>query len=243
VSAEGLELHEIVKHFRGGEVVRAVDGVSLRVEPGELVALYGPSGSGKTTLLSIAGAFMEADAGTVRFAGREVTGRTAKERALYQRRDVGLVQQRFHLNAGSSVIDNAAVKLLADRVSLEEARRRAIPWLERVGLGERLSYTPDRLSGGEGQRVALARALVNEPRLVLADEPTAHLDRRRSREMLALLAQIAHERSVAVMVVTHDPEAAAFADRTHTLTDGKLSAGVSGDLAAPPMSAALEAQP
>lgn len=223
--------------------MRAVDGVSLRVDPGELVALYGPSGSGKTTLLSIAGAYMAPEAGTVRFAGREVTGLTARERALYQRREVGLVQQRFHLNAGSSAIDNAAVKLLADRVSLEEARRRAIPWLERVGLGERLSYTPDRLSGGEGQRVALARALVNEPRLVLADEPTAHLDRRRSREMLALLAQIAHERSVAVMVVTHDPEAAAVADRTHTLTDGKLSPGVPGDLAAPRTSAALEAQP
>ena len=242
MSAAGLELHAIVKHFRAGEVVRAVDGVSLRVEPGELVALYGPSGSGKTTLLSIAGAFMAPDAGTVRFAGREVTGLSAKERALYQRRDVGLVQQRFHLNAGSTAIDNAAVKLLADRVSLEEARRRAIPWLERVGLGARLGYTPDRLSGGEGQRVALARALVNEPRLVLADEPTAHLDRRRSREMLALLAQIAHERSVAVMVVTHDPEAAAVADRTHTLTDGKLSSGVPADLAAPPASAAMEAR-
>ena len=243
MSGGGLELREIVKHFHGGEVVRAVDGVSLRVEPGELVALYGPSGSGKTTLLSIAGAFMAPDGGTVRFAGREVTGLTAKERALYQRREVGLVQQRFHLNAGSNAIDNAAVKLLADRVSLEEARRRAIPWLERVGLGERLRYTPDRLSGGEGQRVALARALVNEPRLVLADEPTAHLDRSRSREMLELLAQIAHERSVAVMVVTHDPEAAAVADRTHTLTDGKLSSGVTADLAAPPVSAALEAQP
>jgi putative ABC transport system ATP-binding protein len=238
-----LELHAIVKHFSGGEVVRAVSGVSLCVEPGELVALYGPSGSGKTTLLSIAGAFMAPDAGTVRFAGREVTALSAMERALYQRRDVGLVQQRFHLNAGSTAIDNAAVKLLADRISLEEARRRAIPWLERVGLGERLDYTPDRLSGGEGQRVALARALVNEPRLVLADEPTAHLDRRRSREMLGLLAQIAHERSVAVMVVTHDPEAAAIADRTHTLTDGKLSSGVPNDLAAPRAPTALETRP
>ncbi|HEU4723358.1 MAG TPA: ABC transporter ATP-binding protein [Gemmatimonadaceae bacterium] len=243
MSTGGLELHEVVKHFRAGEVVRAVDGVSLRVEPGELVALYGPSGSGKTTLLSIAGAFMAPDAGSVCFAGRTVTDFTAKERALYQRREVGLVQQRFHLNAGSTAIDNAAVKLLADRVSLEEARRRAIPWLERVGLGERLSHTPDRLSGGEGQRVALARALVNEPRLVLADEPTAHLDRRRGREVLTLLAQIAHERSVAVMVVTHDPEAAAVADRTHTLTDGRLRAGVPAEFAVSSASPALGAQP
>jgi putative ABC transport system ATP-binding protein len=244
VSSDGLELREIVKHFPGGELVRAVDGVSLEIEPGELVALYGPSGSGKTTLLSIAGAYMRPDAGEVRFAGRDLTALSTRERALYQRRDLGLVQQGYHLNAGASAIDNAAVKLLADRVSLEEARRRAIPWLERVGLGERLAYTPDRLSGGEGQRVALARALVNEPRLVLADEPTAHLDRRRSRDMLVLLAQIAHERSVAILVVTHDPEAAAVADRTHTLSDGKLSAGVPSDLASPLLSAALgEPQP
>ena len=241
---DGLELSEIVKHFRSGEVVRAVDGVSLRVEPGELVALYGPSGSGKTTLLSIAGAYLPPDAGVVRFAGHDVSDLSAMDRALYQRRVVGLIQQRYHLNAASSAIDNAAVKLLADRVSLEEARRRAIPWLERVGLGERLSYTPDRLSGGEGQRVALARALVNEPQLVLADEPTGHLDRRRSREMLTLLSQIAHERSAAILVVTHDPEAAAVADRTHTLMDGKLSTGVPLDLAAPPHgSAALETRP
>lgn len=238
--SDGLELREIVKHYRSGEIVRAVDGVSLRIEPGELVALYGPSGSGKTTLMSIAGAFLAPDAGVVRFAGRDVTAFSAMERALYQRRDVGLVQQRYHLNAGSTVIDNAAVKLLADRVSLEEARRRVIPWLERVGLGERLAYTPDRLSGGEGQRVALARALVNEPRLVLADEPTAYLDRRRSRDMLALLAKIAHERSVAILVVTHDPEAATVADRTHTLSDGRLTAGVPHDLvAAPPRAATL----
>lgn len=238
MSGEALELDGIVKHFRGGELVRAVDGVSLRIEPGEVVAVYGPSGSGKTTLLSIAGAFMAPDAGAVRFAGRDVTAFSAMERALYQRRDVGLVQQRYHLNAGSTAIDNAAVKLLADRISLEEARRRAIPWLERVGLGDRLTYTPDKLSGGEGQRVALARALVNEPRIVLADEPTAHLDRRRSREMLALLAQIAHERSVAILVVTHDPEAAAVADRTHTLSDGQMTPGVPGDLIAAPRPAA-----
>lgn len=231
---DGLELHQIVKHFRSGELVRAVDGVSLRIEAGELVALYGPSGSGKTTLLSIAGAFVAPDAGAVRFAGRDVTAFSAMERALYQRRDLGLVQQRYHLTAGSTAIDNAAVKLLADRVSLEEARRRVIPWLERVGLGERLAHTPDRMSGGEGQRVALARALVNEPRLVLADEPTAYLDRRRGREMLALLAQIAHEQSVAVLVVTHDPEAAVVADRTHTLRDGQMTAGVPHDLLAAP---------
>jgi len=243
VSDDGLDLRSIVKHFRGGEVVRAVDGVSLRVEPGELVALYGPSGSGKTTLLSIAGAYLRPDAGVVCFAGRDVTAFSTHERALYQRRDVGLVQQGYHLNAGSSAVDNAAVKLLADRVSLEEARRRAIPWLERVGLGDRLASTPDRLSGGEGQRVALARALVNEPRLVLADEPTAYLDRRRGREMLELLAGIARERAVAILLVTHDPEAAAIADRAHTLSDGALTPGAPVEVVPRPAAAAGGPQP
>jgi putative ABC transport system ATP-binding protein len=225
MSALSLELRDVVKHYPGGEVVRAVDGVSLRIEPGELVALCGPSGSGKTTLLQMAGGYVAPDRGTVWFAGRDVTTFSARERALYQRRDLGLVQQRFHLSAGASIVDNAAVKLLADRVPLDEARRRTIPWLERVGLGERLAHTPGRLSGGEGQRVALARALVNQPRLVLADEPTAYLDRRRGRQMLAMLAHIAHECMTAVLLVTHDPEAAAFADRVHSLCDGRLAAG------------------
>jgi putative ABC transport system ATP-binding protein len=223
----GLELRDVVKHYPGEEVVRAVDGVSLRVEPGELVALYGPSGSGKTTLLLMAGGFVAPDRGTVAFAGRELIALDAAERARFQRRTLGFVQQRFHLSTGANAVDNAAVKLLADRVSLREARRRALPWLERVGLGERLHHTPERLSGGEAQRLALARALVNEPRLVLADEPTAHLDRRRGAEILELLSHVAHDRGAAVLLVTHDADAAGVADRVHTLSDGRLTADVS----------------
>jgi putative ABC transport system ATP-binding protein len=220
-----LELREVVKHYRAGEIVRAADRVSLTVEPGELVALYGPSGSGKTTLLLMAGAYLEPDAGAVLFDSRELAGLTAYERALYQRREVGLVQQTFHLTPGATALDNATVKLLADRVPLTEARKRAVPWLERVGLGSRLGHTPGQLSGGEQQRVALARALVNEPRLILADEPTAYLDRRRGAETVRLLADLAHERDVAVLLVTHDPDAAVVADRVHTLSDGLLADG------------------
>jgi putative ABC transport system ATP-binding protein len=233
VSDGSLELRDVVKHYRGGELVRAVDGVSLRVDPGQLVALYGPSGSGKSTLLLMAGGYVTPDAGSVRFEGQDLALLSTTQRTLYQRREVGLVRQGFHLSAGASAIDNAAVKLLADRVPLEEARRRAIPWLERVGLGERLQHTPERLSGGEGQRVALARALVNEPRLILADEPTAYLDRRRGAEVLALLAQLAHEHAVGVLLVTHDPDAAAHADRVHTLSDGKLADGPLAERSAP----------
>jgi putative ABC transport system ATP-binding protein len=119
-------------------------------------------------------------------------------------------------------VENAAIKLLADRVGLREARRAAIPWLERVGLAGRLNHTPDRLSGGERQRVAIARALVGEPRLILADEPTGSLDTQRGGEILALLSRIARQQQVAVLLVTHDPQAAAVADRVCTLRDGRI---------------------
>jgi putative ABC transport system ATP-binding protein len=225
VGARGLELRDVVKHYpAAGEVVRAVDGVTLTVAPGELVAIHGPSGSGKSTLLLLAAGLLVPDAGTIAFEGRDVE-LLSEGSADYQRRDVGFISQSFDLLPGVPAVENAAVKLLADRVPLDRARRAAIPWLERVGLGRRLDHTPDRLSGGERQRVAIARALVNEPGLILADEPTGNLDSRRGAEMLALLAAIGRERGASVLLVTHDPQAAAFADRVVTLRDGKLLAG------------------
>jgi putative ABC transport system ATP-binding protein len=219
-----LELDGVVKHYRGygGEVVRAVDDVTLSLHAGEIVALQGPSGSGKSTLLMLAAALIAPDAGTVRFDGRDLLTLSSREAADYQRREIGFVYQSFHLMAGVPAVENAAIKLLADRVPIRRARRLALPWLERVGLGTRLDHTPDQLSGGERQRVAIARALVNEPRVILADEPTGSLDSQRGGEILALLAQIAREQRAAVLLVTHDPQAAAFADRACTLRDGKL---------------------
>jgi putative ABC transport system ATP-binding protein len=221
-----LELDAVVKHYPGfgGEVVRAVDDVSLTVGAGEIVALHGPSGSGKSTLLMLAAALMAPDAGLVRFEGQDLAALSAGEAADYQRRKIGFVYQSFHLMAGVPAVENAAIKLLADRVPLKQARRAAIPWLERVGLTARLSHTPDQLSGGERQRVAIARALVNEPRLILADEPTGSLDTQRGGEILALLSEIARQQQVGVLLVTHDPQAAAVADRVCTLRDGKLAA-------------------
>jgi putative ABC transport system ATP-binding protein len=219
----GLELRDVVKHYRGaGEVVRAVDGVTLAVAPGEVVALYGPSGSGKTTLLLLAAGLARLDAGAVRFDGRDVGALSDEQAAEYQRRDVGFISQSFDLLPGVPALDNAAVKLLADRVPLGAARREATPWLERVGLGHCLQRMPARLSGGERQRVAIARALANEPRLVLADEPTGNLDTLRGGEILALLMRVSRERGAAVMLVTHDPRAAEVADRVLTLRDGRL---------------------
>ncbi len=227
-----LELLAVVKHYSSGEeTVRAVDGISLTVGEGELVALYGPSGSGKTTLLMLAAALISPDRGGIRFDDRDIGALTERESARYRLRDVGFVFQAFHLMANTSALDNATIKLTGDGYTLRDARRQARPWLERVGLGERMEHTPERLSMGERQRVAIARALVNEPRLLLADEPTGNLDSARSRETLALLRDICHERSIPGVLVTHDPEAKAFADRVHTLRDGRLGDGFDGDLA------------
>lgn len=207
------------------EVVRAVDHVSVSIEPGEILALYGPSGSGKTTLLLLAAALLNPDRGSVVFANRDLASLSNREVADYQRRDIGFIYQSFHLMSGVPATENAAVKLLADGVSLKDARSTATSWLERVGLGHRLDHTPERLSGGERQRVAIARALVNEPRLILADEPTGNLDSRRGLGILSLLAEIAHEQQAAVLLVTHDLQAAAIADRVCGLRDGKLLQG------------------
>jgi putative ABC transport system ATP-binding protein len=226
-----LELRDVVKHYpAGGEAVRAVDGVSLTVCPGELVALYGPSGSGKTTLLLLAAALLPPDSGSVRFDGREISDLSASESARYRRRDVGFVFQAFHLLAGATAVDNAALGVLCDGCSLGEARRRVRPWLERVGLGERVEHRAAQLSMGERQRVAIARALASEPRLLLADEPTGNLDSRRTREILGLLRDICHEQGIPGVLVTHDLQAQGFADRVHTLRDGHLADGLDAEL-------------
>jgi putative ABC transport system ATP-binding protein len=223
-----LELREVVKHYPsgGGETVRAVDGLSLTVSPGEFVAMYGPSGSGKTTLLLLAAALIAPEAGSVLFDGRDVGELSEREGARYRLRDVGFVFQSFHLMPNTSALDNATIKLTAEGLKLSEARRRARPWLERLGLGNRSEHTPERLSMGERQRVAIARALVNEPRLLLADEPTGNLDSRRGRETLELLRDICHERAIPGLLVTHDPDARELMDHAYTLCDGHLTYSV-----------------
>jgi putative ABC transport system ATP-binding protein len=227
-----LELRGVVKHYpASGETVRAVDGVSLRVCPGELVGVYGPSGSGKTTLLLLAAGLSGPDRGTVLFGERDLERMTAAERDVFRLRSVGFVFQSFHLVAGASALSNAALKLLAAGLTLKEAKREALPWLERVGLGGRIEHTPERLSMGEQQRVAIARALVGEPRLLLADEPTGSLDSKRSAEILSLLRDICREREIPGLIVTHDPQAQGFLDRVHTLRDGRLAEGLDAELA------------
>jgi putative ABC transport system ATP-binding protein len=218
-----LELEQVVKHYRSaGEEVRAIDGVSLAVSPGEMVALHGPSGSGKTTLLKLAATLLEPERGTVRFDGVELSSFSEDDASDYLLRDVGFVYQNFRLMPRVSALENASIKLLLGGVGRREARAQALEWLDRLGLGDRAERTPEQLSGGERQRVAIARALSGDPPLILADEPTGNLDSARSREIVALLAEIAHERGAGVLLVTHDTEAATLADRSLTLRDGEL---------------------
>jgi len=225
-----LELRDVVKTYvAGDERVHAAASISLVVEAGELVALYGPSGSGKTTLLLLAAGILKPDSGQVLFDGGDVAAMADRQSAAYRMRDVGIVFQSFHLIPGASALDNATVKLLGRGAARRDARRRAQPWLDRVGIGSKAARHPAKLSAGERQRVAVARALANEPRLLLADEPTGNLDSESGQVVLALLAEICHSQGLAVLLATHDPAALDFADRALQLRDGRLT-----DRGAPP---------
>jgi len=219
-----LRLHDLVKHYPvdDGEPVRAVDGVSMSIARGELVVLYGPSGSGKTTLLKVIAAMLRPDSGSVTVDGREITTLSDADGARYRLHDLGYVEQSFTLFEGANAVENASFKLWLTESNRREARHRVEPLLMRLGLGERLKQPMGKLSMGECQRVMIARALSTDPKLVLADEPTGNLDTQRSREVLGLLREVCRERQTAVLLVTHDPQAATFADRVHMLRDGRL---------------------
>jgi putative ABC transport system ATP-binding protein len=229
-----LELRDLVKHYPavGGEVVRAVDGVSLTVQPGELVALYGPSGSGKTTLLLMVATLLAPTSGQVLIGGRDVSSLSEREASHFRLSELGFIRQNFDLLPGVSAIDNAVLKLLKT-TPWKEAHRQVTPLLERLGLGKRLQHRAELLSMGERQRVMIARALSTSPKLLLADEPTGSLDSQRSREVLELLRELCRERDVAIVLVSHDPQAAGYADRVFALRDGKLGEHVEVPAATP----------
>jgi putative ABC transport system ATP-binding protein len=217
-----LELRELVKRYQvgDGEPVHAVDGVSMSIAAGELVALYGPSGSGKTTLLMLVAALLVPDSGAVLVDGRDISALSDDAGAKYRLRELGIVGQPSDLLPGARAIENASLKLWLTHA--REAQRRIEPLLERLGLGERMRHRTEQLSMGERQRVLIAQALSTEPRLVLADEPTGNLDTHRSREVLELLCELCREHGTTVLLATHDPQAAVFSDRVHELRDGRL---------------------
>jgi putative ABC transport system ATP-binding protein len=219
-----LALQDLYKYYPtiGTEPVRAVDGVSLTIDPGEFIALYGPSGSGKSTLLLLIAGLLRPDSGAILFENREISTLSPRAAALYRMQDIGIVRQRIELVAGLSALDNAALKLAGQRVRVRDAERQVGPLLERLGLTNRLYHRGHQLSMGERQRVLIARALSTNPRLLLADEPTGNLDSRRGRAVLELLSEVCRERGTAMLLVTHDPQAAHFADRVEALRDGRL---------------------
>jgi putative ABC transport system ATP-binding protein len=217
-----LEVTELRKTYQLGDVtVEALRGVSLKIERGSFVAVIGASGSGKSTLMNILGLLDRPSAGTYLLEGRDVSNIESDERALMRNLKIGFVFQSFNLLPRTSALENVELPLLY-RSGLEPAdrHRRARGLLEAVGLGERIDHRPHQLSGGQQQRVAVARALVNEPELVLADEPTGNLDSRTSEEIMELLQRLNAERGVTVVVITHEADIADFAERVIAFRDG-----------------------
>jgi putative ABC transport system ATP-binding protein len=207
---------------RGDTAVTALDHVNVSVNAGEFVAIMGPSGCGKSTLLHLLGGLDRASEGRVVIDGHALTDLSDADLTKLRRRKIGFIFQFFNLIPVLNSIENVALPLTLDGARASVARNKAVDWLKKVGLGDRLNNRPDQLSGGQQQRVAVARALVAEPALVLADEPTGNLDSRASTEIAALLRQIADEWGRAVVIVTHDADVAARADRKIYLRDGRI---------------------
>ena len=217
-----LELKNISKiyHTEAGETI-AVDRVDLQIEPGEFVAIMGPSGSGKSTLMHMLGLLDRPTSGTFLLHNEDVTTLTDDELAQARNREIGFVFQAFNLLPKTSVYENVELPLLYAHRSVRDKKERILGALEAVGMGHRLSFTSNQLSGGEKQRVAIARALVNSPSLVFADEPTGNLDSKTSVEIMKLFGDI-HANGNTVILVTHEEEIAAYAHRVIRLRDGMI---------------------
>jgi putative ABC transport system ATP-binding protein len=220
-----MELRAVTKDYlQGRRVVRAVRGVSLRIESGEFVSIMGPSGSGKSTLMHLLGALDTPTSGEVFFQDRGLHSLTDKELALLRRTKIGFIFQFFNLLPTLTAVENVALPLLLAGKSRRQALTPSVAVLERVGLSDRADHFPDELSGGEMQRVAVARALVIEPDAVLCDEPTGNLDSANSTEVLKLLRSLPEAGRRAVVMVTHDPDSAAYGDRIVHIRDGLVDA-------------------
>lgn len=218
-----VRLDKIVRSFQqGGAKLEVLRGVDLTIEPGEVVALIGPSGAGKSTLLQIAGLLEHPDAGEIYFGGKPCAGLSDAERTRLRRQHIGFVYQFHHLLPEFSALENVILPQMVAGVSKRDAAKRGARLLEMVGLAARATHRPAELSGGEQQRVAIARALANEPRLLLADEPTGNLDQRTADLVFKMLMEVLRETGRAALIATHNPELARRMDRMVTLDNGIL---------------------
>jgi putative ABC transport system ATP-binding protein len=228
-AAPAIEIRDLSKVFGSGETaVRALDGVDLEIGRGEMVAIMGPSGSGKSTLLHLLGALETPTSGSIALAGRRFEGLDDRELTLMRREGIGFVFQFFNLLPALSAEENVLLPALIAGVSDGRMRHRAHTLLGRVGLSARAEHLPSELSGGEQQRVSIARALLMEPELVLADEPTGNLDSHSEAQVLGLLSELNREEGHTIVMVTHDPSAAAIAQRVVFLRDGRIAGETPG---------------
>lgn len=218
-----LELQGIYKDYQQGKIkVPVLKDVSFSMEEGEYVAIMGPSGSGKTTLMNIIGCLDQATAGTYILDGQDISKCTENEMSDLRLHKIGFVFQSFHLLPRQSALSNVEMPLNYAKVPKKERRVRALKALERVGLADRVDFRPNQLSGGQMQRVAIARAMVNNPKLLLADEPTGALDTKSGEQVMDLFKRL-NEEGVTILMITHDPEIAAHAKRVVMIRDGELS--------------------
>ena len=214
-----IEIENITKVYQMGETeVRALNGVSLKIEDGEWAAITGPSGSGKSTLMAILGCLDSPTSGVYQLDGTDVAKMRDDQLAAVRNKKIGFVFQQFNLLSRTSALENVELPLLYS--GLNHRREKAKSALEAVGLGDRMKHHPNELSGGQQQRVAIARALVTEPSILLADEPTGNLDSKTSKEIMELFGQLHRERGITVIFVTHDPTIASNAHRVIHIMDG-----------------------
>jgi putative ABC transport system ATP-binding protein len=218
-----IEIKEVTKCYdTGSSQVRALQGINLSIQPGEMIIFSGKSGCGKTTLLNLVGGLDEPTSGAIWVGRRNIGSLSEKERTLYRRREVGTIFQSFNLIPMLSVEENIALPHWLEGISTEQTRLRVSTLLEQMDLTPRRNHRPYELSGGEQQRVAIARALINSPRVILADEPTGNLDSQTGRQVLSILSDLNRNQGQTILIATHSREADSLASRLVTLRDGKI---------------------
>ena len=218
-----LQTSDVTKQYQMGEItVKALDGVDFVVDKGEFVAVMGPSGSGKSTLLHLLGGLDDPTSGQITLANEPISQLSDKEVTIVRRRKVGFIFQFYNLMPTLTAEENVGLPLLIDGQQVQYHRDKIQKLLNMVELGDRLSHKPDQMSGGQQQRVAIARAFVNDPEIVLADEPTGNLDSKSGTAVLQLLRRFCDELEQTIVMVTHDPRAASFANRVVFLKDGRI---------------------